>query len=134
MDHPAATTTRCGRFRELIARAVDLRVETICGNTVLAYALRSGDMVNDPLLQTDALVRMVVEGGVSVDARDSDGMTELLRASWYGIVDRVALFLSLGADPNVTDAEGRTALDLAGQVSDESRRGEVLGLLRSAGQ
>ena len=47
---------------------------------------------------------------VAVDTRDSEGRTALLLASMEGHARIVALLLEKGANPNVTDAEGKSAL------------------------
>ena len=47
---------------------------------------------------------------VAVDTRDSEGRTALLLASMEGHARIVALLLEKGANPNVADAEGKSAL------------------------
>ena len=47
---------------------------------------------------------------VAVDTRDSEGRTALLLASMGGHAGIVALLLEKGANPNATDAEGKSAL------------------------
>ena len=47
---------------------------------------------------------------VAVETKDSEGRTALLLASMEGHARIVALLLEKGANPNVTDAEGKSAL------------------------
>lgn len=58
-------------------------------------------------------VRLLLEAGVEVDARGSDGSTALMSAAEAGSVECVALLLHAGADPTLT-SEGATAGSLAG--------------------
>jgi ankyrin repeat protein len=49
-------------------------------------------------------------GGADVDARDPDGVTALVIAILNAHYDLAAALVELGADPNVADQTGRTAL------------------------
>ncbi len=57
-------------------------------------------------------MRQLIDGGVSKDCRHSQtAETPLMWAAVNGKVDAVRLLLDLGADPNVRDSHGSTALD-----------------------
>jgi ankyrin repeat protein len=67
------------------------------------------------------VVRMLVQhtGGGALDARDRNkGWTALHGAAYWGHEEMVRLLLFAGADPTVTDNEGRTALDISEEVED----------------
>lgn len=55
-------------------------------------------------------VEMLLSGGADVNAKNRDGWTALMWASWYGHKDVVSLLLANGADVNAKDSNGRTAL------------------------
>ena len=65
--------------------------------------------------RADELEAIIVSGGISVDARDRSGagFTPLMRAAVDGHKSACKRLLGMGADARATDAEGRTALDLA---------------------
>uniref|UniRef100_A0A6C0J433 Uncharacterized protein n=1 Tax=viral metagenome TaxID=1070528 RepID=A0A6C0J433_9ZZZZ len=50
------------------------------------------------------------KGGDNVNAKDANGSTALIRASWVGDTKIVAMLLEKGADVNAKDAKGSTAL------------------------
>lgn len=74
-----------------------------------------------------ALVRELVQLGMSVEHRDSKGETALVYAVQDDNVEAARLLLELGANPAVRDAQGSTLLQLAEQKGSEA----VSRLLRS---
>ena len=48
------------------------------------------------------------KGGDNVNAKDANGSTALIRASWDGDTEIVAMLLEKGADVNAKDAKGST--------------------------
>ena len=50
------------------------------------------------------------KGGDNVNAKDANGSTALIRASWDGDTEIVRMLLEKGADVNAKDAKGSTAL------------------------
>lgn len=58
-------------------------------------------------------VQKLLDEGTNLDLRDGDGMTLLMTASSNGYTDIVRLLLEKGADPNILDSHGWTALELA---------------------
>jgi ankyrin repeat protein len=67
----------------------------------LAAALRDGDV--------QAVIKLI-EAGADVNARDAEGNTPLILASFYAAPQCVELLLEKGADPNVANRSGVTAL------------------------
>lgn len=50
---------------------------------------------------------------VNVNSKDDDGWTALMRASWRGYSEIVKYLVEKGADINIKNYKGETALDLA---------------------
>jgi ankyrin repeat protein len=55
----------------------------------------------------------IVAGGANINEKDEHGLTPLMDAAWVGSVDAMKLLLDHGADPNLTNSAGSTALMLA---------------------
>ena len=56
------------------------------------------------------IVRLLVEAGADVDARDFSGGTALTMAALKGHTDIVRILRDAGADLTIVDVDGRTAL------------------------
>jgi uncharacterized protein len=69
--------------------------------TALMYAAREGSV---------AAVRVLAEGGASLNLTDPDGTTALLLAIINSHYDTAAVLLDKGADPNIADSVGMAAL------------------------
>jgi ankyrin repeat protein len=67
----------------------------------------------------DAVVQAIASGH-NVDYADVDGDTALMIAAAWGHADIVRLFLSIGANRNLRNAKGNTAMDLAQQNNRQS--------------
>jgi len=76
-----------------------------------------------------ALIPLLAQRGADINARDGDGWTPLMWASWSGMPGVVGKLLELGALPNAADKKGNTAVSIAAQ------RGltEVVRLLAAKG-
>ena len=61
------------------------------------------------------ILRMLLNAGANINAKDVNGRSALMMASKEGQADCVALLLSDKADPTVRDNEGLTAVDLSEQ-------------------
>ena len=60
------------------------------------------------------VIKYLIENGkVNVNAKDDDGWTALMRASWRGYFEIVKYLVEKGADINIKNNNGKTALDLA---------------------
>src|SRR6185503_15944750 len=75
--------------------------------TILDEAVTSFTLLKEP-----AQLLLLLEGGLKVDHRHSDGDTLLMRAV-LSSRELVELLLRRGADPNLRDRHGRSALLLA---------------------
>lgn len=91
-----------------------------CHTDAVKLALASGVSVNGaegqivPLLSAAGgdcvdVVRMLLDGGANINAKDGDGWTALMKAAQAGHPDMVRLLMQRGADMSVADSNGRTA-------------------------
>jgi len=62
-----------------------------------------------PAGQTE-IVKMLIEKGAEVDARDRDGHTPLMLAAIYGCNQTIQVLLEAGADPRAKTKSGNTAV------------------------
>jgi ankyrin repeat protein len=73
-------------------------------------------------------VRILLDAGADVDARQHGGYTALMEAALQGNEEMVRALLDAGADPGLTDDSGRSATDIADAEGYE----EIADLLRSS--
>lgn len=59
------------------------------------------------------MARALIEAKAPMEARENDKWTPLMVATTNGHTKIMVMLLEYGADPNLKDAEGRTALDIA---------------------
>lgn len=92
-------------LRELIRAKADVNLPSGTNKTALMYAAADGHTAN-----VDVLLR----AGANPDAKGGPlGQTALIYAVLSGELDTLKLLLRAGADLDVTDAQGKTALDYA---------------------
>ena len=73
------------------------------------------------------VIKYLIENGkVNVNSKDDDGWTALMRASWRGYSEILQYLIEIGADINIKNNDGKTALDLADNE-------EIKEILRKAG-
>ncbi len=89
--------------------------DKISGQTALHYATDSQTLL--PREDVAGTVQALLDGGASVDAQDSAGMTAMMHASEGGYVEVVRVLLARGANPTLKDLRGRTALAIAREPS-----------------
>ena len=70
------------------------------------------EKLDDAINQADLkLVKELIEKGADVEYPDSFGCTPIMNAAWVASEEIVSYLLSVGANPNHRDKEGKTALD-----------------------
>ena len=153
---------RCSEksFRVLANAGANLDTQDYQGDTALMYAMRSrtcpglipdllragadpnicGSLRRTPLMaasllesKAEEVMRVLLEAGADVHARDQLENTALSQASHYGSPESVRILLEAGADVHAQDYRGRTPL----MLSSWSIRGvdspEILKILLKAG-
>ena len=60
-----------------------------------------------------ALMRLLIDNDAYIDAESPNGTTPLMMAAYYASPMSVKLMLEEGADPNLQNQDGQTALDMA---------------------
>ncbi|KAF8495913.1 hypothetical protein F5888DRAFT_1924915 [Russula emetica] len=126
--HSAAYVENFEVVQKLIEYDADIDAGDREGWTPLSWASRGHHFKDGSVL------RFLLEHGADVNARaDDDGFTPLHRASSYGALEVVRLLLEHGADVEAVSVDGKTALQVAGEVMypelDQGRRDEITRLL-----
>ncbi len=89
----------------LLGRGSDVNVTDIYGWTPLMRAVEQRKMA--------VVSALLKQAGVVLDARNEFGASALHRASAKGFVEIAELLLDHGADPALTDSQGRDAVEIA---------------------
>lgn len=113
------------------------------GTSVRSYT-RSGGDINQTNCAGETLVYLATgpRGGASVlralldaegdpDKGTADGRTPMMNAAAHCRLDSVVMLLEFGADPNLTDPDGKTALDHV-CTEPEDQRAEIIAALEEA--
>lgn len=108
----AALKGRAELAQALIEKGADVNKT---GWTPLHYAATGGHL---------DIVRLLLEAHAYIDAASPNGSTPLMMAAMYGNADTVQLLLDEGADPNLRNQLGLSALDFAqkGERPDAAER------------
>lgn len=77
------------------------------------------------------LAEELIKRGANVNAQSKDGVTALMIAAGQNNAPMIGLLLRAGADPKMTSATGKTALDIATEAGNEAASG-ALKFLTSA--
>jgi hypothetical protein len=75
------------------------------------------------------MIKILISKGSEINARDDEGWTALMQASFSGQLENVSLLLESGADINSLSNKGETALAIAQRES----HSEVVKLLQQRG-
>jgi ankyrin repeat protein len=105
--------------KKLIARDADVNKP---GWTPLHYAATSGHL---------DVIRLLVEHHAYVDASSPNGSTPLMMAAMYGTIEAVKLLLAEGADPQIKNALGLTAIDFAAKIQKDDVVAYIASVIRA---
>ena len=72
-------------------------------------------------IENDKVVRLLLEHGAEVDAKNESGETALMVAASNGYEKNVTLLLEHGADADLRNADGKTARELAARYSSSAK-------------
>ncbi|WP_456404824.1 ankyrin repeat domain-containing protein [Thiolapillus sp.] len=132
--HVAVRKGRLAITRLLLKHGVDVNVQDARGHTPMYHAvlgarpriadllLKSGAQIDATAWLLDAarkgisereVIRYLAQHGANLEARDSKGDTPLLIAIRQGNHKLAKHLVNFGADVTVTDAAGKTALEIA---------------------
>jgi ankyrin repeat protein len=103
----AAQNGKLDIVRKLIASGVQLNSKNNDGNTALHLAVG----------RRQDVARLLLDAGASTDTPGQYGRTPLMRAAIHRNVDSIAYLLKRGADVNLVDEDGKTALILAVDIN-----------------
>ena len=105
--------------KKLIARDADVNKT---GWTPLHYAASSGQLV---------IMAMLIERNAYIDAESPNGTTPLMMAAMYGSTAAVKLLLQEGADPQIKNQLGLTALQFAQRAKRQDVADAIAASIRS---
>ena len=91
--------------KQLIARDADVNKP---GWAPLHYAATKGDI---------PMIELLLDNDAYIDAESPNGTTPLMMAAQYGTPSAVKALLDAGADPNLKNGLGLSAIDFANRVS-----------------
>ena len=117
-------------LKVLIKNGADVNMKNRDGeNALLQVTIRGeGDIET-----RKAIVNILLDAGADInEPRDGDKMTPLMWAAYKGNAEMVKLLLSKGADVNLKNSKGKTALDLS-KNSNRTDAALVTDLLKKAG-
>lgn len=100
--HTAARYSRIESAKMLLKAGADPNITAENGFTPLHEAAENG---------WDSIVSLLVENDDCIlDVKDAHGNTPLMRAAYYDYTDIVKILVNAGADPNIQNNSGQTAL------------------------
>ena len=111
-DYSAVKTKNALYVTEILLKAgADINTQSNYKHTVLIEASRAGNT---------EIVKLLLEcGNININHQNIYGSTALLIASWYCELKIVKLLLEAGADVNIEDVNGNTALSWARRMGSE---------------
>jgi hypothetical protein len=97
-------------LRILLSRGAHATTTDKRGCSALHWAVAQPDDTGQA-----ACVRVLLDAGADINARDEGGTTPLMNAAWFGGMNAVRELLQRGADPQLRDDKDRNARDLASE-------------------
>jgi ankyrin repeat protein len=91
----------------------------VMGGTALRKAIAHGSPHIDA-------VKLLIDKGADINARDEAGMSPLMFAAMHGALDVLNLLLSLDARTDFTDGKGRNAAEIAFDLDRSEAAGMIL--------
>ena len=111
---------------QLLRAGADARVRDAKGRTPLFFCSFYGD--------GSEMVRLLMQRGIRINTQDNEGNTALMMAVMMGETTGVQALLDSGANPNIKNKAGKTALQIAREEIDhEYNRNEIVKLLKEHG-
>ena len=104
----AASYNQLKTVEWLISKGANLNLKSNLGTTALHSVCTPSSVKGTS--NHYAIAKALLNAGADVNARDNSGETPLHRASQCGLKDTVKLLLDSGANKNITDYEGLTAV------------------------
>ena len=95
-------------FNQLFNESTDVNQRDKGGRTALHYVVLNG---NREIFQ-----RLITHSDLDINVQDKDGVTPIRLAVCECIVPAVLALLQMGADPNIKDSHGISAVDEAKQA------------------
>src|SRR5262245_39564260 len=123
----------CGRksYKRFAGLGVAIVLFAGLGVAIVLFSGRPGDLRKAKPITADLVtairnadaqaVRRLLENGTDVNARDAEGNTPLILASFYASPECVALLIEKGADVNAANKAGATALIRAATDYEKTR-------------
>jgi uncharacterized protein len=105
--------------QKLIKRGADVNKT---GWAPLHYAASSGNL---------PIIALLIENSAYIDAESPNGTTPLMMAAMYGTPEAVKLLLQEGADPQLKNVQGLTALDFAQRAVRSDSADMIAAAIRS---
>ena len=130
-DYRSATTNRITLLKLLINRGADVRARDSSGRTALHWSVEQIMTEGGGFTARPEVVRFLLDNGAEVNAQDYLGQTALIKivAAWKNPIAIPQLLIEKGANVNLGDKDGVTAL----MLSAEKGRSDLVQLLLEKG-
>lgn len=100
--------------RAIAGGSVEIAKLLIKNGATANNALLFADFWEEPDTVKPDMLKLLLENGADANLRDSDGFTPLMWAARRNDAASAALLIEKGADPQIKNNRGQTAMDVAG--------------------